>query len=205
MELIVAMALVGIVMVGTVSVDFAVNNMRKSTADSSGVALRTAATMIDITNNVSRAVGDAQNIGIQTDNTNGVCTLTAPCRSWFCARQDGNPPDPNVYTDDSWICYWKPDTDTNIYKCPRTFADGPGPCTTGDEIIGTAACETANCGNSNYLFTFSLTNDPVARMFSFDINLKNRAYPTQLQDPLKPMKNPEYELKSHITPMGHSY
>lgn len=207
-ELLVATTLVGIVMVGAVSVDFAIHSMRKTTADSSTVALQTSATMLDMTNNVAQAVGEALDVGIRIDPT-----LPATLKTWFCARQamDNNPADAyldndlNVYTDDTWVCYWKPNvnTDPNIYKCNRTAGNGPGICTTSDPIIGTAAC-AAGC--ANYVFTYTLTNNPATRQFFFDVNLTNRAYPLQQVNPAQPMKNPEYQLYSRVTPKaGHSY
>jgi prepilin-type N-terminal cleavage/methylation domain-containing protein len=204
MELLVATTLVGIVMIGTMSVDFAVHSMRKSTADSSGVALQTSATMLDISNTMAKAVGDGQDLGIRLDNP--FATAANPSRVWFCARQDKDN-DPNDYNDDEWVCYWKPaaTTNVNIYKCTKPVTLGPGPCNLTNEVIGTTACELADCTNSRYLFTFYLENDSANREFFFDINLKSRAYPTKLHDTTKPMKNPEYKLSSHIAPMGHSY
>lgn len=207
MELMVATILVGIVMVGTVSVDFAVHSIRKTTADGATLALQTSAAMLDITTNMAKAVGDAQSLGVETDNP--ACTVAAPCRLWFCGRQDTDN-DPNTYTGDVWTCYWKPNstTDPNIYKYTRTAAQGAGACTGActtatAEIIGAAACKVANC--TSYHFEFSLTNNPATRRFSFDLTLKNRAYPLQQVNPAQPLKNPEYELSSHVTPMGHSY
>jgi prepilin-type N-terminal cleavage/methylation domain-containing protein len=208
-ELLVATTLVGIVMVGAVSVDFAIHSMRKTTADSSTVALQTSATMLDITNNLAQAVGDASDVGIRIDPA-----TPATLKTWFCARQavDNDPTDGDLdndlslYTDDTWVCYWKPNlnTDANIYKCDRTAVQGPGTCQAvgGTTTIGTAAC-AAGC--ASFVFTYTLTNNPATRQFSIDVDLTNRAYPLQQVNPAQPMKNPEYRLSSHVSPKGHSY
>lgn len=202
MELLVATALVGIVLVSTLSVDYTIHSMRKTTGDSATVAMATSATMIELTSNIQKAVGDAQDLGIVLDSS-------VPPK-WFCARQDtdNNPED---YTNDNWTCYWKPtgSSDPNIYTCTKNVSLGqtPGACTTTDRIVGTAACggswPTVDC--STYLLTFSLTNSPSTNEFYFDIALTNRSNPTSLVDPNAPLKNPQYSLNSRIAPLGHSY
>jgi len=175
--------------------------MRKTTADGAMVAMQTSAMMIQITSDVSKAVGDATDVGI-IDCTKSNVSYPA-CSNFvnptFCVRQDNN--DPDVYTDDNWVCYWKPinTNDPNLYTCPRTPAQGPLPCTTSDRVVGTVGC-TANCANSD--FTFDLRNNAPLNQFYFNITLKNRAYPTR---PYDPFKNPQYELSSRIAPIGHSY
>ena len=201
MELLVATALVGIVMVGTLSVDSAVHRIRKTTSDSGTVALQTSATMLRITTDVAQAVGDAQNPGILDCRVNNVnypscqSILTNPT---FCVRQDIS--DINVYTDDKWVCYWKPLTtqDPQIYRCAGL--SNPGECNTSNEVVGTVACDNVTC-SSAAAYVFSITANP----FSFNIDITNRSFPTQPYDINKPQQNPQYQLSSHISPAGHSY
>jgi type II secretory pathway pseudopilin PulG len=205
-ELLVATALVGIVMLGTVSVDFAIHNIKKNNTDSATLAMQTSAAMIEMTSHIQKAVGDAQDLGIQID--------TGTPKTWFCVREDTDN-NPDDYTGDTWTCYYKPTgaANPNIYTCVKSSDSsghlvGNGTCNTAvDRSIGTAACggswPTVDC--TNYQLIYSLANDPATNQFYFDLSLKSRAYPTQLQDPNAKMKNPEYSLSSHITPMGHSF
>jgi len=201
-ELVVATALVGIVMVGTVSVDYAIRSMRKTTANSASVAIQTSATMTYIANDVAQATGDASDVGILDCTQDNDETIYPLCdlrdNPTFCIRQDQNGPDAFAdYTDDLWVCYWKPldPTDANIYTCQQAT---PGECATSNDVIGTAACTDApTC--SNYAFSYFLT-PPGNGQFYLEVTLTNRPYPNHPPGP----KNPEYELTSRIAPVAHS-
>ena len=181
LELLVSTALIGIVMLGAVSVDYAINSSRRMAAQDIRLSIETQTTMTDIARNAELALGDSSNRGVRTG-------------TYLCVRQDLNGPHtPNSYGDDMWICYWR--NVNNIHKCNRTAAVGPGNCVTTDPVLGTAATGAAN-------FTYTFVLDSITRDIYLEVKLTNRSDPSLAQHPVT---NPEFILETRITPIGHSF
>ena len=144
MELLIATLLLGIVMVGIASVDYAANQVQLKSSRSAILAMRTSATLLDISKNAGPVMGDQNNSGV----------------SGNCFRQDLNAtPTPSIYTDDSWICYTI--VSNAVYKCTRASA---GACTSADENIGAATALAVSyagdrtLGTQNSYIDISITN-----------------------------------------------
>ncbi len=180
-EILVATMLVGIVMLGAVSVDYAVRSARKSASQDSSLSIRTQATLVRITRDASAAVGDFSSPGID-DTTGGA----------LCMRKELGG-DLNTYDDDQWICYWK--SVTKIYRCERTIAAGPGACATSDAEVGTV-CSAASC------FTYDFVLDLPSAQIYLDVSLTGRTDPSQT---FHAINNPEYTASTRVYPAGHGF
>ncbi len=187
-ELVIASILVGIVMLGIYSVDYALRGSRAAASDDSLLAMKTWATMGHITQNAKLAVGDISDPGIAASSGN----------NYLCFRQDTTIT-PNNYNDDVWQCYSK--LSNNIHACAKTAGAGPSACANTDQIIGTYALKDS-CASDCELFTYDVVLDNVLNKIYVDISLTNRLKPTSPSDP---MSNPDYTLQTRIFPEGHSY
>ncbi|MDP2654541.1 MAG: hypothetical protein Q8Q08_11015 [Candidatus Omnitrophota bacterium] len=187
-ELIVATILVGIVMVGTVSVDYAIRRTRQSTSFSGINSLETSATLLHISRNIALAVGDQQN--------SGIFDLAGGGSDGFCIRQDILTT-PGDYTDDEWKCYTR--IAQRIHFCTKTAVQGPLACVGTDETVGFTVYDS---GTGTDMFTYSITNNPATRDFYVDVTITSRTNPLAPSDPLK---NPQYQVSTRIAPMGSSY
>ena len=181
-EILVATMLVAIVMLGALSVDYAVRNARKSASQDSSLSIRSQATMLQISRDANMAVGDSSNLGI----------VTTP--NYLCIRTELGG-DINSYSDDQWVCYWQ--SSKNIHRCTKDVATGgvPGICMTGDTVVGTA-CLTAGC------FTHNFVTDQATGQLYLDISLTNRVVPNSNAHPIN---NPEYTASTRIYPSGHGF
>ena len=177
-ELLVSTALISIVMVGVVSVDYAIRNSQQKISKSALTAMRTSATMLDIMKNAALATGDITNPGV-LQVAQGVCI-----------RQDVS--DPNVYTDDTWVCYTSNPSANDVRKCNRTSS---GPCPMNSTLLGTII-------SGGLSITLVQNNSPTAQSSYVDISITNRYDPALASDPLN---NPEIKLTSWVYPVAHSF
>lgn len=175
MELIVASALMGIMMIGLVSVDLAVRNSRESSSADALVAMQTQAAMLRINNDAVKAVGNAPSPGVST--TSGA----------LCVRQDTDN-DPNTFIGDTWVCYWRDSVTYNIHRCT---AASPQVCAGSDPQIGQAI---------NFAYTFTL--DSASKEIFIDFSITNRFKPTLAAHPVT---NPDYTISTHVSPPGHGF
>lgn len=181
-ELLVAMILMGVVVLGIVSVDFSIRGMQKNISRDTFVTMRTSATMLDMAKNAAVMTGDQNNLGFDNSGPNR-----------FCFRKDvngsGSPNNtPNNYNDDFWICYQQ--SGTNIFKCSRS---NPSDCPGSPFILGTAVAGG---------LSISYIPDSVAQNSSIAISIKNRYDPTQ---PASPSNNPEVTMTTKVSPAIQSF
>lgn len=161
-ELFVSTTIIGIIMMGMVSVDFALRSTEQQQSRSSITNLRTAAVLEDIVQTASQAYGDAASRCIQIGN------ITTNSTNYICVYRDyGTPVD---FTDDNWQCYTRIGTD--IHKCTRTLADDKGSCLAGDPIIGTVTADTFDAPDTPTVVSASPD-------FYFAVTIKNRFDPTR--------------------------
>lgn len=183
-ELLVAMVLMGIVMIGIVSVDFALRGMQKNISRDTFVNMRTSATMLDIAKNAAAMTGDQNNVGFNN---------TVPNR--YCFREDINSSSvpnntPHDYKDDRWICYQQ--SGTNILKCSGAALSN---CGIGSFILGTAISGGLN-------IQFIPDSIETVQNSSVTISITNRFNPTQAQSPVD---NPEVTMTTKVSPGTQSF
>ena len=187
-ELIVASILIGIVMIGVAAFSASIEQLHTSTNRSTILTMKTTATMNHITRAAYLAVGD------ETDR--GIVTGGLGKKESICFRHDTDV-DPSSYTGDTWTCYFI-GNQQEIYLCDAGLTppvDNWGDCKAG-------------VGNPQELLTldtiifFNVVNDVgLGPLEYIEINLP-AIY--QRNQPIHPIKNPRYILKSRITPPGHS-
>lgn len=184
MELLIASVLMGIVLLGIISVDTAVRGMQKNISRDTFVTMRTSAAMLDIAKNAAAMTGDQNNLGF--DNS---------VSDRYCFREDiDSSPAPNntpdVYSDDRWICYQL--SGTNILKCSDT---SPLNCPSGSFILGTAIAGGLSIG-------FIPNSDETVQNSSVSITMTNRFNPTQDKSPVE---NPEVTMNTKVSPTLQSF
>ena len=183
-ELFVATVLMGIVLIGIVSVDFAIRRMQKSVSRETLVTMRTSATILDMAKNAAAMTGDQSNLGFNSNPS------LNPDR--FCFREDVNSSGvlnntPGNYGDDRWICYWQ--VTTNIYKCNMGSPSNCPPIF----ILGTAV------GGG---LSISFAPDSTAQNSFVAISITNRFDPAQ---PKSPPDNPEVTMTTKASPTLQSF
>ena len=176
-ELMVSTMLVGIVMLGAISANYAILKSRREATDSASLAMQTSAIILNITRNASNAVGDANNPGM----------VMVTIGSDFCFRQD-IPVTPGDYADDTWKCYTR--ISEKIYMCERTSAEGSGLCIATDHVLGTV-----------FSFNPTITTNEATSEMLFSIEITCYVDPTAAYDLIR---NPSFTLESEIVPAGHS-
>jgi hypothetical protein len=178
-ELLVATVIVGIIMMGIISTDYAVRKHSQGYANEAQLHLDTRATLAHIRNNAVAAEGTGQALGVRissmaNDNTN-----------YFCFQRNLADPlaaPPNY----KWFCYTR--TGTKIRFCGNK--DSAGSCSSSDGIIGTVVSD----GNG-----FSVSN-PSFNANTFAITITNRTNPaTDKSD-----TNPQVSLTLSVSPPAHA-
>lgn len=175
-ELLVASIIMMIVMVGVVSIDYAIRSSQKSASADALLPMRTSAMMLRISRDAALAVGDLSSPGVDTAS------------GGLCFRQESGG-DVNVYTDDIWVCYSM--DGTTLRRCTKDIATGPGACAGSDPEVGQAVSATGS-------FVF----DEALRALYIDLAVVNRQDPAAAA---QVMSNPEYTLSSRVFPAGHGY
>ena len=144
-ELLVTTMIIGVVMIGMVSVDYAIRTDEQQQSRTSIATLRTQATIQDIVATATQASGDMITQCVQLAN------LTTDTTNYICFYRDfGTPSD---FTDDSWQCYTR--HTNNLHKCTRTLAQGKGACVNTDPIVGTVTMDTFNAPDTPFVVTTS--------------------------------------------------
>jgi len=185
-ELMIAAILVGIVMLGAVSVDFAIRRGRQNMAESSRMAAELEAAMLQISRDAMATMGDA---GAAANN--GITWNTGAVQN-ICFR---NIPDndPNTYTGDQWTCYSRTNASREIFRCTNLAPVailGPGQsCPAGSQSIMHTTIP---------FFTVNTTATAWGtRIDHIDFDLNTCADPGQ---PQHPISNPCLNVESRINP-----
>ncbi len=184
-ELIIASALVGIVMIGAISIDYALRTSRQNLSISGDLSNRLAAAMLSLTRDGMQTSGSGDNPGIVYDDAGNVRNI--------CFRHDVS--DPGLFTDDLWNCY-SHDATNLLYRCENLnaalAADGECPDPRRQLITLTS---------NNFFDVTTTLAEGLTRVESVKFLLTTRQNPAAAAQPLS---NPEYSLESVIHPHGQS-
>ena len=190
-ELLVAAILMGIVMVGLISVNYAIRRMENSTSEATILAMQTAAAMRHITRNGLLAVGHEADPGIRYDLT------TPPSVSYLSFRQDvaATPAD---FTDDIWVIYTDAGEANRLYTCRQSASTGPEPglsdrCSSSQRV---------QLLDNVIVFTYQLVRDITVPSTYLEVNLQTQY---DVSQPFNPTTNPRQELSVQINPPSHSW
>ena len=174
-ELLIATTIVGIIMMGVVSSDYAVRKSFQSQSADALLSLHTRVIVNDIIKNAALASGYKNDLGIRTLDANN-----------FCIRQDPkNLPTPMDYSDDPWVCYTTV-PNSALYTCAKPAgAVPPAACATSDQKLGAVV-------------SVAPSFDPATDTFS--VTIVNRDDPGNP----KSISNPEVTVTSQTSPAGQS-
>jgi len=186
-ELLIAAILIGIVMLGAVSVDFAIRRGRQGMVQGNKIAMELEASMLQMTRDAMISTGDASsptNSGIDYDDTGPIQNI--------CFRYDADN-DPNTYGGDEWTCYSRVASQYEILRCTaQNFPLGAdGTCPGGSQVMHENAVDFFAI-NSN-----TTTND--IESISFDLQTCDD--PSQ---PENPTTNPCMRIQSIVNPPSRS-
>ena len=190
-ELLVAAILMGIVMVGLISVNYAIRRMENSTSEATILAMQTSAAMRHITRNGLLAVGHESDQGIRYH------LAALPDISFLSFRQDiaATPAD---FTDDEWVIYTDAGEANRLYTCRQNASDGATPDLSG---ACSGAQRTMLLDNVN-TFTYQLVRDPTVPSTYLEVSLQAQY---DVGQPSNPLTNPVQELTVQINPPSHSW
>lgn len=162
-ELIVSMTIVGIVMIGIVSADYAIQRFYKDSAAGALSGFDAIAMMNNISNNTIKSEGNISDKGIRIDTsiTGGV---DAVAEKTFCIRVSTNPV--------NWTCYTQltaADTFDYLYSCSK---NAPATCALTDEILGKLV-KAAGAGGVSASFTLNAATGAQRCAFNFSLTVPN--------------------------------
>jgi Tfp pilus assembly protein PilV len=203
-ELLIATSIVGMIMLGMVSIDYALRANERQQTRTALIALKTSTELADITNTASQATGDIATRCIQRASN-----MSANNNNYICIYRDATPtPTPADTSDDTWTCYTR--RGTNLHKC--TFAVNvqptPNNCANGDPVIGTVTADVYDDGDAPVV---PADLNPNNLDLYLQITLKNRYDPTfpntngakysatYAQDYLT---NPKIKLTTRVSPQA---
>ncbi len=186
-ELLISTIIIGIIMIGVVSSDYAVRKNSQNQNAGTLLTLNTRVLVNAIINNASLMSGYKNDQGYSSTTANS-----------FCIRQDYNysvsPPVPNNspvdYSDDYWACYTF--SSNSLYTCIKPpGAISASSCSAGDQgyksLGGTVGIPSSSFG-------FDVASDV------FSVIIVNRADPSQP----KSISNPEVTVSAQTSPSGQS-
>ena len=179
-ELLVATAVVGIILLGIISVDYALRSTRQNAARGSVLATKVATALTQMANDALLTTGDITNTGVNYDNP------PAGNARHICFRYDKT--DPNSYTDDRWACYEHSAADNKVNRCEELLNPIVTNCTgfSPRMIIELSQVEF-----------YTVSTDVNNRIQYIEFTIKARDNPAYAVNPLS---NPEYELTTRISP-----
>ncbi len=190
-ELLISTMLIGMVMMGVVSVDYATKQSQIRTTRKSLIAAQVGGMMADITKNLTLATGNASNpsttTGVRANTMSGDWGTSTD----LCIRRDVNMAGAELNTptnlgDDSWVCY----TIGNGGNANRLFTcikNSPSACNPSDTYIGKI---------------ISLTTTRIGTGTYFEVNIQSRYDPSQAANPFE---NPDFNLKTRVQAALHSW
>ena len=185
-ELLIATIVVGIIMLGVASSDFAVRKNTKNQSAGALLTLNTRSIIEHISKNASMATGMKNDQGFY--NVTGAAVAAGN----FCIRQDidisGNFLNTSGdYNDDNWKCYTV--AANNITTCIKSTANKANACiNTDNKYASLGALTTATP-------SFSSTTDV------FSVVIINHDQPSNATTSVS---NPGVTLTSQVVPSGHS-
>jgi len=200
-ELLITSVIIGIIMLGVVSVDFAIRSNELQQSRTAIVTLKTSTMLKEIELNAMQAVGDFATRCVQLGN------ITTDATNYICVyRDDTTPAD---YSDDYWKCFTR--HGTNLHACTRTLASGKGACATTDRIIGGVTIDTFDAPdtpvvtstNPNLYVEFTLKSryDPARPNPGIGAVDNNGAkYSVAIAQEF--LKNPKVKMKTRVAPAG---
>lgn len=200
-ELIISSVLVGIIMIGIVSFNFAMKRIEESSSKNSILSVQAATFLAMIKKDAQKAIGDVTNSGVRTfESGNDRC---------ICFRHDEDN-DPNNYNGDVWKCYFK--RNANLIS-RKTFGDTEG---NGDIPNNAASCRSPNGGAQIMSNLIGVTSDTFYnvpggcgacngagdenRMQHIEIIFEAIRDPGEAAHPLN---NPTMEIQTKINPVAH--
>ena len=150
-ELLISTTVVGIIMLGVISSDYAIRKQSDNASAGALAALNGQGMLKHIIDNAGKAVGDKSLPGINYPND----------KAWFCIRQDINKT-PIDFADDAWICYTV--VTGNLYNCAKQPpAASPSACADTDTLLGQVQGIDPSFSLNNNIFSVTVTiADPTA-------------------------------------------
>ena len=196
-ELLIASIIVGIVMLGAVSIDYAVRRSQTNIIDASRIAMNLQAAMLQMTNDAMLTTGDASDQGIRFDDSGTGATDIQN----ICFRYDADN-NPNSYTNDQWFCYSQGGRGQNneIFRCTSLSDTSVGltnPLTTNEACTDTATRKGTSLFVANQKGFFVVDNDVGGGIAYIELNLETCADPSAAENFIT---NPCYKLSSRVNP-----
>lgn len=199
MELLITSVLVGIVTIGLIAAEQVVRMSRQSSARDNQVTTQLQAAMTLLTADANLTVGDANDTGIY-QYKNGIK------RQMICFRYSSG--DVNTYADDLLNCWSSNDTTKELWSC-RGLVSTVQDCTlSANKLYWGKLSNSEFFGvydSSGTLFADSNFSRPggglVGSVGYIEINLQSRYSLTQAAHPIN---NPDYNLRTQISPVGLS-
>lgn len=191
-ELVISTAVVGIIMLGVVSSDYAIRQKSDAAFSSASSTLGVQAMINHIIRNAAQAIGDGTGAGkgILDGAINQQPDAQVGDPNTFCIRQDlnvdgsdHNPLTPGNYTDDRWVCYTV--QSNSLFTCNRAAV---GKCILADNGYNNLGQASA----VGRLFDVQDDNGPTPQTMLFTVTVT-------VPDP---SGNPK-SLTSSVSPAGH--
>lgn len=185
-ELLVATVLVGVVMIGAVSMDYAVRRSKQTSGKSAFLMMQLSAAMTHLTRDAGMTSGDFTNVGISFDDTGGAPDIRNIC---FRYDDDATPGDLN---DDAWNCFSIDAADNILYRCAAqagVLNPTNGECTAGSRLM------IAKLTTTDFFQIVNSTAD--LRYIQFNLTTQDN-----IGTPADPMTNPDYTLSNRVSPMA---
>jgi len=189
-ELLLATALTGIIMLGIVGFSIAIKGFQESGSKAMILTMKINAAMSNIAKDAYFAVGDTTNSGVRTYQDGLAQSI--------CFRQDrNNPVTPEVYTDDTWVCYY------------HGFSFGLKRYDDPNEVEVPCRPAINNCGSAEKIsdvfdleenIFFNIVEDSQGRLQYIEIQLVGLYDKDEIYDPIN---NPRDSLLTRISPPGH--
>jgi len=193
-ELLIAAILVGIVMLGAVSVDFAIRRGRQNMVSSNRMAMELEASMLQMTRDAMATTGY---YGENNDGNNG---------NWIDSGidADGSGPilnicfrnipdnDPNTFPGDDWTCYSQVTAQYDILRCDN----GNSPLGTDGTCPGGSQVMHENDGaNPFFIINTNPLNIDDIESITFDLRTCE-----DLSQAENPTSNPCFSIQSVVSP-----
>lgn len=199
-ELLTATIIVGIMMLGIVSIELAMRRTFSTTSKSASLSMRVSGAMVHLSRNISRAIGDAGSRGIIKD------TSISPCTKLYVRQDNDVSPSPADYSNDTWVRYKHNASSTNA---PLMFCDAIAVAGDQDPVVNDTECAGNTCAGNSYellrvqSLDYTVIVDNIDLQFYTEVNLN--AYYDNSQ-PYDPIKNPKIEnMQTKINYMSHSW
>ncbi len=190
-ELMISTMLVGLIMLGVASIDYATKQSQQTTTRRSLVAMQAGAILMDMAKNASVATGTSTNIGINSSHM-GAAPWNGPTD--LCVRRDidatgASNNTPWDFADDRWVCYTIASS-----QMQRCIVAAPAACPLGSgQMI--APIQALNV-------TITADNTLGVGDFNILITVTTRFTPGAAVDPLN---NPETSVSTRVLPSFHSW